>query len=215
MLRPRDESAETAELADLCHVIATRCAQDCRYDQSDCGDFAQDFTLRVLVSCHVRALLEIPLCHRRALLARMARLDCIDLLRRMRRQEALKTVSLQRVNANGVRWNLEPVAPSADPAEIHALRSLHAALYAAIDSLRPSPRVVLRYYYLESLPIAEIASRTERTAIAVRQCLYACRQTLRTRLISWGRTQSCALEATHLHGSAAPRIVEPRYTEDD
>jgi RNA polymerase sigma factor (sigma-70 family) len=189
-----DESDSHADLASLCRRIAIRCARVCRCSHCDSEDFSQDFTLGVLDSADVVTLLELSHDRRCALLGRMAHFDCIDFMRSLQRTQGIESLSLQCTDRDDAPWLPDLVDLRGDPVAAHEREALQQALREAIDNLLPSARLVMVYHYQEHLPVAAIATRTGRTAVAIRQCLYASRLTVRSRLISGGWTEADACE---------------------
>lgn len=207
------DSLDTERLK-LCRTIALRCARSLHCSECDCEDFSQEFAIHVF-EAYRKAADAPPPEHQGALLARMARYDCIDFIRSLSRKRSLEGISLQRVEPAGEEWGLAVTDSSSDPATIVTQRALKAAILAAIESLHGAPREILALYYIKGMSSAEISNCTGRTTNAIKQCLCASRPMICARMAKEGWSASDALEVTDLCTPRVPRIVTaPRGDED-
>jgi RNA polymerase sigma factor (sigma-70 family) len=200
---PLHSPSEAAALAALCRSVAAHHVKGRNLQAADREDFLQEFATRVFAPTFAVRLLAESTARRRGLLERMARLDLIDFLRRLRRSAHGPAEPLTSEDEHGARWTLEMVDAASDPARHLLRRCLHDELHTLLDEMHAPAREVFRLYYLENVPIAEICAQTGRSADAVKSCMFAGRRSLLARLTASGWGEIDVREALRLLGSPA------------
>jgi len=200
---PCPDVADVADIWILIRTTANTAARPYPLQPADLEDYIQGFAYGVMTSSSLALILSRPHHRRRLLLLRMARRDCVDFLRGLRRIAAREAVPLDYLDEDLMTCRAGTTNPAA-----HVLRScLRDELQELLGSLGPARRQVFTAFYLHHESIAEIAANTGRTPGAIKECLCAGRRTLRARMEQDGWTEADVLEALALLAEDSEGVV--------